>query len=94
MPFKAFCDRENSVAWGLVMMEHPFVCNVWSHGNDPFSGPFEDVFIKKNLVDSLTDMLKTIPVEDFQSSYQKWKQSFHQCVAAQGKYFEGNTIDV
>ena len=79
---------------GVVLMEHPFVCNVCSHANDSFLELFKDVFIKKNLVDSLTDMLKTIPVEDFQSSYQKWKQSFHQCVAAQGKYFEGNTIDV
>ena len=28
-------------------MEHPFVCNVWSHMNDPFSEPFKDVFINK-----------------------------------------------
>ena len=35
------------MTWGVVMMEHPFVCNVWSHANEPFSEPFKDVFIKK-----------------------------------------------
>ena len=39
-------------------------------------------------------MLKTIPVEDFQRHYQKWKQRLHRCVAAQGNYFEGGNIDV
>ena len=66
------------MTWGVVMMEHPFVCNVRSHANDPSSEPFKDVFIN-NLVGSLswknkfcvddspsvTDLLKTIPVEDF-----------------------------
>ena len=46
-------DWEGSVTWGIVMMEHPFVYNVWSHANDTFSEPIEDIFIKKNLVDSL-----------------------------------------
>jgi hypothetical protein len=41
------CYREGSVTWGIVMMEHPFVCNVSSHGNYPFSEPFKDIFIKK-----------------------------------------------
>ena len=27
---------------------------------------------------SVTDMLKTIPVEDFQHCYQKWEQRFHR----------------
>ena len=31
----------------VVMMEHPFLCNVWSHVNDPFSEPLKDVFIIK-----------------------------------------------
>ena len=43
---------------------------------------------------SLTGMMKTIPVEDFQRCYQKWEQRLHQCVAAQGNYFEGDNIDV
>ena len=76
---------------GVVMMEHLFVCNVPSHANDAFSGPFKDVFIKKNLVTSVTDMLKTIPVEDFQRC---WEKRLHRCVAAQGNYFEEDTIDV
>ena len=42
----------------------------------------------------VTDMLKTIPFEDFQRCYQKWEQRLHRCVAAQGNYFEGDNIDV
>ena len=49
---KKFCDGECRVTRSVVMMEHPFVCNVWSHANDPFSEPFKEVFVK-NLVDSL-----------------------------------------
>ena len=45
--------------------------------------------VKKILVVSIvTDMLKTISVEDFQRCYQKW------CVPAQGNSFEGDNIDV
>jgi hypothetical protein len=72
------------VTWGIVMMENPFVCNVWFHVNDAFSKTFKDVFIE-NVVISVMDM-KTIPVEDFQCCYQKWEH-LHQCVAAQGNYF-------
>ena len=39
-------------------------------------------------------MLKVTPVENFQRSYQKREQRLHQCVAAQGNYFEGDNIDV
>ena len=61
MPFevKKFCDGV-----GSVMIVHPFVCNVLSHANDPFSESIKDVLMK-NLVTSTTDMVKTIPVEDF-----------------------------
>ena len=75
------------------MMKHPFVYNVWSHANDHFSDPFKEIFIR-NLVDSVTDKLKTIPVEDFQRCYQKWEQCLHRCEAAQGNYFEADNIDI
>ena len=84
---------ERAMTWGVVMMEHPLVCNVWYHANHPFSEPFKCVFIK-NFKKSITDMLKTIAVEDFQRCYQKWEQHLYQCVAAQGNYFEGDNIDV
>ena len=48
----------------------------------------------ENIEKSVTDMLKTKPVEDFQRCYQKWEQRLHRCVAAQGNYFEGDNIDV
>ena len=49
-----FYGGEGNVTWGVIMMEYPFVCNLWSHANKPFSEPFKDVFIKKNLVNSLS----------------------------------------
>ena len=81
------------MTWGVFIMQHIFVCNVCSHVNGPFSEPFEDIFIK-NCVKSVKDMLKNIPVKDFQRCYQKWEQRFHRCVAAQGNYFDGDNIDV
>ena len=77
---------------GVVMMEHPFVCNVWFHANDLFSEPFKDVFMK-NIQKSVTDILKAIPFEYFQRCYQKWEERLHRRVAAQGNYFEGDNID-
>ena len=47
----------------------------------------------ENIQKSIMDMLKTIPVEDFQHCKQKWER-LHRCVAAQGNYFGRNNIDV
>ena len=47
MPFEVkHSVTETAVTWSVVMMEHPFVCNVWSHTNYSFSEPFKEVFIK------------------------------------------------
>ena len=65
----------------------------------PFFWTFQGCLYKKlseqfeNIQKTVTEMLKTIPVEDFQC-YQEWEQYLHLCVAAQGKYFEGDNIDV
>ena len=48
----------------------------------------------KNIEKSVRDMLKTISVEDFKRSYQKWEQRLHRRVAAQGNYFDGDNIEV
>ena len=50
--------------------------------------------IKTLVFSILTDMLKTVPVEDFQHCYQKWEQCIHWCLAAHENYFEGDNIDV
>ena len=60
----------------------------------PFFWLFQGRLYKKNFVTSVTDILKTIPVEDFQRCIQKWEQLLHRCVAAQENYFEGDNIDV
>ena len=49
--------------------------------------PFWDF---RNIQKSVTDMLKTKPVEYFKCCYQKWEQRLHRYVAAQGNYFEKN----
>ena len=42
----------------------------------------------ENIQKSAMNMLKIISVEDFQRCYQKWEQSLHRCVAAQGNYID------
>ena len=81
------------MTWGVVMMEHSFVCNVCSYANGPFSEPCKEVFIK-HIQKSVMDMLKTIPLEGFHRCYQKWEQRLHRCVSTQGNYFEEDNIDV
>ena len=70
-----------------------FIYEVWQKINETdflFTKVF--TFFKHQCYPNV--LLKTIQVEDFQGCYQKWKQCLHQCVAAQGNYFEGNNIDV
>ena len=83
MPFevKNSVTGEGSVTWDVVMMDHPFACKVRSLANGPFSKPFKDVLIKK-LVTSVTDILKTIPVEDFQRCNQQWEERLHRWVCS------------
>ena len=47
-----------------------------------------------NIQKSVTDDLKGIPAEAFQHCYEKWKQGLRRRVAAQGKYFEGDNLDL
>ena len=48
----------------------------------------------ENIQKSVTDILMTITIEDFQRCYQKWETRLHRCLAAQGNYLENNNIDV
>jgi len=47
-----------------------------------------------NIQKSVTDELKGIPAETFQHGYEQWKQRLRRCVAAQGKYLEGDNLDL
>ena len=47
-----------------------------------------------NIQKSVTDELKGIPAEAFQHCYEQWKQCLRCCVAAQGNYFEGDSLDL
>jgi hypothetical protein len=46
-----------------------------------------------NIQNSVTDELKGIPAEAIQHCYGQWKQRLRRCVAAQGNYFEGDSLD-
>ena len=52
---------------------------------EDFTIPEQQVDIQK----SVTDMLKAIPVENFQRCYQNWEQRLHRRVA---NNFEGKTL--
>ena len=41
------------MTWGVVTVQHPSVCNAWSHTCHPFTQPFKD-FPIKSLIDSLS----------------------------------------
>ncbi|KAL4142817.1 hypothetical protein QTP88_005214 [Uroleucon formosanum] len=41
---------------------------------------------------SVTDQLKTIPVNEFQNYYEQWKHRLQRCVDSQGNYFEGDNV--
>ena len=53
-------EDKTYVTWGVVMMEHPVVCNVRSDANDPFLS-LARTSLLKNIQKSATDMLKLLP---------------------------------
>ena len=46
-----------------------------------------------NIQKVVTDQLRALPHEDFQYC-REWEQYLWQCVASQGKYFEGDNVDL
>lgn len=48
----------------------------------------------ENIQSAVTDQLKIIPVAEFQQCYDDWKDRLQRCVASQGNYFEGDSIEL
>ena len=48
-----FIDGDCHVTWGIVVVQHPCVCNAWSHTCHPFPESFKD-FPIKSMIDSLS----------------------------------------
>ena len=48
----------------------------------------------ENFEKAVTDQLKAIPVSDFQRCYEEREQRLRRCVASQGKYLEGDKLDL
>ena len=84
---------------GIPVVPQP-PCN-WPQPSDFFLFPNIKNLIKgrhfgtlENIQKSVTDMMKPIPVEDFQRCYQKWEKHLHRYVAAQWNYFGEDKKDV
>ena len=45
------------MTWGVVVVQHPSVCNAWSHKCHPFPESFK-YFLIKSLIDSLSRWYK------------------------------------
>jgi hypothetical protein len=55
----------------------------------------KDTLKGKHFVDtddtrSNTSALKAIPQNQFQNCFEGWTRCWHQCIASQGEYFEGD----
>jgi len=48
---------------------------------------FDDIYGIRNYT---TAALKAIPQNQFQNCFEGWTGRWHQCIASQGEYFEGN----
>ena len=48
----------------------------------------------ENIETAVSGQPKVIPVSDFQRRYKEWEQRFQRCIASQGNYFEGDTLDL
>ena len=47
-----------------------------------------------NIQKVVTYQLRALLHEDFQHCYREWEQRLRRCVASEGNYFEGDTVDL
>jgi hypothetical protein len=45
---------------------------------------------REDIIQNATAQLHTIPKQDFQNCFQRWKDRWAKCVESQGAYFEGD----
>jgi transposase len=43
---------------------------------------------------NITAALKAIPQNQFQNCFEGWTRRWHQCIACQGEYFEGDHSNI
>jgi hypothetical protein len=43
---------------------------------------------------NMGETLKAIPQTQFQDCFEGWTRRWHQCIASQGEYYEGNHSDI
>ncbi|GFU23208.1 putative transposase [Trichonephila clavipes] len=46
----------------------------------------------ENILTSITDQLKAIPISESHQCYEEWKTRLQHCVASEGSYFEGDNV--
>jgi len=52
-----FSNWKHSLSWRVIVVQHPFVCNVHSDSLDPFSKSFQDIFVE-DVINCLSWMYK------------------------------------
>ncbi|GFU94518.1 putative transposase [Trichonephila clavipes] len=48
----------------------------------------------ENIQTAVIDQLKAIPISEFHQYYEEWKKRLQHCVASEGRYFEGNNVEL
>ncbi|GFV54115.1 putative transposase [Trichonephila clavipes] len=48
----------------------------------------------KTIQTAVTDQLKAIPISEFHQGYEEWKKRLQRCVASEGRYFEGDNVEL
>ncbi|GFX20729.1 hypothetical protein TNCV_77861 [Trichonephila clavipes] len=43
---------------------------------------------------AVTDQLKAIPISEFHQCHEEWKKRLQRCVASEGSYFEGDSVEL
>jgi len=77
----------------ITVLEHPAYSLDLAH-SDFFLFPKIKEMLKGRHFDDIRSntkaALKAIPQNQFQNCFEGWTRRWHQCIASQGEYFEGD----
>ena len=96
----ALSVREFLATKQITMLEHPAYSPDLAP-SDFFLFPKIKEILKGRHFDDIDDIrinkmaaLKAIPQNQFQNCFEGWTRRWHQCIASQGEYFEGDHGDI
>jgi len=76
----------------ITVLEHP-ACSLDLAPSDFFLFPKIKETLKGRHFDDIDDVRSittAAPQNDFQNCFEGWTRRWHQCIASQGEYFEGD----